>query len=217
MNKDQLKASFGRFMYGMSDLMILNLLVLFCSLPILTIGPVLCALYAVSLKLARNEAVDILRDFFSAFKNNFKQGFIFGTIALFGAVVIFADGVYAFSIEGTAKILFCIVTGIMAAIWLTYICYIFALQARYENTILGQIKNVFKLAFISPVQTIMMWIILAIPVALILFLPRNVVASIGFLYIMFGVSVPVFCCCKILRGIFARFNPETEEEAEIEE
>ena len=217
MNKDQLKASFGRFMYGMSDLMILNLLVLFCSLPILTIGPVLCALYSVTLKLARNEAADILRDFFSAFKNNFKNGFILGLIAFFAAVVIFADGVYAFSIEGAAKIFFCIITGIVGAVWLTYASYVFALQARYENSVIGQIKNAFKLAFISPVQTILLWIILAIPVLMILFLPRNVIASIGFLYIMFGVSVPVYCCSKILRGIFARFNPETEEEAEIEE
>ena len=73
MDKDKLKASFGRFMYGMSDLMILNLLTLFCCLPILTIGPVLCSLYTVTLKLARNEAADIFRDFFSAFKNNFKN------------------------------------------------------------------------------------------------------------------------------------------------
>lgn len=208
MDKDKLKASFGRFMYGMSDLMILNLLTLFCCLPILTIGPVLCALYTVTLKLARNEASDIFRDFFSAFKNNFKNGFILGLIAFFVAVVIFADGVYAFSIEGAAKIFFCIITGIMAAIWLTYVCYVFALQARYENSVLGHIKNAYKLAFISPVQTVLMWIIMAIPVLLILFLPRNVVASIGFLYIMFGVSLPVYCCSKILRNIFARFNPE---------
>lgn len=208
MDKDKLKASFGRFMYGMSDLMILNLLTLFCCLPILTIGPVLCALYTVTLKLARNEASDIFRDFFSAFKTNFKNGFILGLIAFFVAVVIFADGVYAFSIEGAAKIFFCIITGIMAAIWLTYVCYVFALQARYENSVLGHIKNAYKLAFISPVQTVLMWIIMAIPVLLILFLPRNVVASIGFLYIMFGVSLPVYCCSKILRNIFARFNLE---------
>ena len=154
MDKDKLKASFGRFMYGMSDLMILNLLTLFCCLPILTIGPVLCALYTVTLKLARNEASDIFRDFFSAFKTNFKNGFILGLIAFFVAVVIFADGVYAFSIEGAAKIFFCIITGIMAAIWLTYVCYVFALQARYENSVLGHIKNAYKLAFISPVQTV---------------------------------------------------------------
>lgn len=212
MDKDKLKASFGRFMYGMSDLMILNLLTLFCCLPILTIGPVLCALYTVTLKLARNEAADIFRDFFSAFKNNFKNGFILGLIGFFVAVVIFADGVYAFSIEGAAKIFFCIITGIVGAVWLTYVCYVFALQARYENTVIGQIKNAFKLAFISPVQTILLWVIHAIPVSLILALPRNVAAQIGVFYLMFGVSLPVYCCSKILRNIFARFNPEDESE-----
>ena len=208
MDKDKLKASFGRFMYGMSDLMILNLLTLFCCLPILTIGPVLCALYSITLKLARNEAVDILRDFFSAFKSNFKNGFILGLIAFFVAVVIFADGVYAFSIEGAAKIFFCIITGIVGAVWLTYVCYVFALQARYENSVLGHIKNAYKLAFVAPVQTVLMWVILMIPVLLILLLPRNVAAQIGVFYLMFGVSLPVFCCSKVLNSIFVRFNPE---------
>ena len=212
MDKDKLKASFGRFMYGMSDLMILNLLTLFCCLSILTIGPVLCSLYTVTLKLARNEAADIFRDFFSAFKNNFKNGFILGLIAFFGAVVIFADGVYAFSIEGAAKIFFCIITGIVGAVWLTYVCYVFALQAHYENSVIGHIKNAYKLAFVSPVQTILMWIILMVPVLLILLLPRNVAAQIGVVYLMFGVSLPVYCCSKILRNIFDRFNPENSEE-----
>ena len=211
--KEKLKLGFIRFMYTMSDLLILNLLALFCCLPILTIGPVLCALYTVTLKIARNEAVETIKLFFSAFKANFKQGFIFGIIALFGAVVIFADGVYAFSIEGTAKIIFCVVTGIIAAIWLTYVCYVFALQARYENTVMGQIKNAFKLAFVSPVQTILMWLITAAPVALILFLPRDVVANIGWFFLIFGISLPIYGNSVILRNIFDRFNPAPEDEA----
>ena len=54
MDRDKLKASFGRFMRAMADLLILNVLTLFCSLPIITIGPVLCALFSVTLKIARD-------------------------------------------------------------------------------------------------------------------------------------------------------------------
>ena len=195
-------------MRAMADLLILNLLTLFCSLPIITIGPALCGLNFVTLKIARDEPVETIKMFFTAFKENFRQGLILGLIAIFGAVVIFADGVYAFSVTGTVKILFCIVTGIVAAVWLTYVSYVFALQARYDNTIKSQIKNAFLLAFVSPGKTILMWVILAIPVVLFLGLPQNVAMHLGIMYFLFGVSLPVYCNSLILRDIFDRFNPE---------
>ena len=208
--RDKLKSSFGRFMRAMADLLILNFLTLFCSLPVITIGPALCGLYTVSLKVARDEPVETIRMFFAAFKKNFFQGMILGSITVFAAIVIIVDGMYAFSLEGTAKIVFCIVTGLIAAIWLTYVCYVFALQARYEKPVKDQIKNAFLLAFVSPVKTILMWIILAIPVLLILYLPQSFIAYSSSLFIMFGISLPAFCNSAILRGIFDRFDPKEE-------
>lgn len=210
--RDKLKSSFGRFMRAMADLLILNILTLFCSLPIITIGPALCGLYAVTLKIVRDEPVETIRMFFAAVKKNFFQGMILGSIAVFAAIIIIVDGSYAFSLEGTAKIVFCIVTGLLAAIWLTYVCYVFALQARYEKPVKDQIKNAFLLAFVSPVKTILMWIILAIPVLLILYLPQSFIAYASSLFIMFGISLPVFCNSVILRGIFDRFDPEESNE-----
>ena len=203
-------------MRAMADLLILNILTFICFLPIITIGPALCALFTVTLKIARDEPTETIREFFSAFKKNLFQGIILGSIAVFAAIVIFADGVYAFSITGTARIIFCVVTGIVGAVWLTYVCYVFALQARYMNTVGGQIRNAFLLAFVSPVKTILMWVILAAPVLLALYLPRTFVAYMGALYLMFGISLPIFCNSVILRGIFDRFEPENSE-ADAEE
>ena len=195
---------------AMADLLILNFLTLFCSLPVITIGPALCGLYTVTLKVARDEPVETIRMFFAAFKKNFFQGMILGSIAVFAAIVIIVDGMYAFSLEGTAKIVFCIVTGLIGAIWLTYVCYVFALQARYEKPVKDQIKNAFLLAFVSPLKTILMWIILAIPALLILYLPQSFIAYASSLFIMFGISLPAFCNSMILRGIFDRFDPKEE-------
>ena len=199
-------------MRGMADLLLVNFLTLFCSLPIITIGPALCGLYTVTLKVARDEPVETIRMFFAAFKKNFFQGVILGSIAVMGAFIIYVDGVYAFSLEGTAKIVFCIVTGLIGAIWLTYVCYVFALQARYENPVKEQIKNAFLLAFISPLKTILMWIILAIPVLLILYLPQSFIAYSSSLFIMFGISLPALCNSVVLRGIFDRFDPKEDTE-----
>ena len=214
--KSKLKSSFGRFMVAMADLLILNLLWMLCSLPILTIGPATCALYSVTLKIARDEPVQTVREFFSALKSNFKPAFLLGLIALFAAVVIYADSIYAFSVTGTLKIVFCLVTGLMGAILLTYLCYVFALQAQFENSIRAHIKNTFLLAFCAPGKTILMWVILSIPVMLFFLLPEYVVAYIGFLFILFGISLPVYCNSVILKKIFYRFMP-AEQSIGIEE
>lgn len=210
MDRDKLKASFGRFMRAMADLLILNVLTLLCSLPVITIGPVLCALFTVTLKIARDEPVKTVHEFFTAIKKNFFQGMILGAIAVFAAIVIYVDGAYAFSLDGTFRIVFCVITGIIGAVWLTYVCYVFALQARYEAPVQSQIKNAFLLAFVSPLKTVMMWVVLAIPVLLALYLPWKFVAYMSSLYLMFGVSLPVFCNSVILRKVFDRFDPPSE-------
>ena len=158
----------------------------------------------------RPRNVETLREFFRAFKFNFKNGFLYGLIALFAAAVIYADGIFAFSQEGSLKIVFCIVTGIVAAVYLTYICYIFALQAQFENSFIAHIKNTFLLAFVAPGQTVLMWIVLAAPVLVILLLPEYIVAYIGFIFILFGISFPVYLNSKILIKIFSRFIPSEE-------
>ena len=150
-------------MRAMSDLLILNLLTFFCCVPVITIGPALCALYSITLKIMRDEPAETIRGFLSALKKNFFRGMILGAIAVFGAIVIYADGVYAFSLTGSARILFCVVTGIIGAVWLTYVSYVFALQAWYENSVTAHIKNAYKLAFVSPAQTFLLWVIHAVP------------------------------------------------------
>ena len=200
-------------MRNMADLLILNILTLLCFLPIITIGPSLCALFSLTLKIARDEPVETVRMFFSALKRNFFQGIILGSIAIFAAIVIAADGIYAFSLEGKLRIVFCIVTGIVLAVWMTYVCYVFALQARYENTVIGQIRNAFMLAFVSPLQTILMWLILAAPVLLFLLLPEYVVIYTGVFWLLFGVSLPALGISSVLRKIFERFDKGQDQDS----
>ena len=60
-----------RFLGKMADLMILNLLVIFCSIPIITMGASLTAMHYVALKIVRNEEAYITKDFFKSFKCTF--------------------------------------------------------------------------------------------------------------------------------------------------
>ena len=79
---NKLKDSFLQFFHDLFDLMVVNWLWLLCSLPIVTVGPATCGLYRVTLKLARQEPVQPLRDFFRGFRENFKSGLFLGLWAI---------------------------------------------------------------------------------------------------------------------------------------
>ena len=64
---------FYRFMLKFVQLMYLTFLWLVCSIPVITIGASTTALYYVCFKLAKDEESYLTRQFFNAFKVNFKQ------------------------------------------------------------------------------------------------------------------------------------------------
>ena len=217
--REKLKDSFLRFLRTMGDLMLLNWLCFFCCLPVITVGPTLCAMYSVSLKLARGEHCHTLRDFFRAFRENFRPGLVLGLIALVMAAMAVGDYLFALGLTGTMQKLYTVLAVLLLAALLTFSGYGFALQAMFANPLKTQIKNAFSLAFVAPGKTFMIWLISIFPVAAYLVLPDYVIAMLGFLYLIFGLSGPVYLNSRLLRDIFDKVNgapvrpvPDVEEE-----
>ena len=77
----------ARFLNALGNLIVLNILTLICSLPIITIGTSMTALYTMTMRMARNEESSIIRGYFRAFHNNFKQSTIFWGIG--GGLIVF--------------------------------------------------------------------------------------------------------------------------------
>ena len=209
-----LKTGIGRFLTVLCDLMLLNVLWIVCSFPIITIGPATCALFSVMLKIAGEEPISTLSEFFSAFKNNFKKGVILGLLMLFGAVLVYCDIVYGLSLEGKGRSLFLIIAGIAAAIWLIVCSFVFPLQARFENSIKSHILNSFALALCAPGKTLLMWLVYAVPVLLVVILPFEPIAYIGWAYLLFTVSAPVYFTSKILLKIFSKISSASGEKTD---
>ena len=61
---------------NMGTLLLCNLYFLLCCIPIITIGPSLLALNKVCTMLVRGKSVHATRDFFDAFRKNFKAGIV---------------------------------------------------------------------------------------------------------------------------------------------
>lgn len=206
--KNKLKESLLSFFHNLFDLMVVNWLWLLCSLLVITIGPATCAMYTVTLKLARDEATNPAKDFFLGLKSNIKTGILLELICLLPVIVALGDVWFALQQTGMLQSLYLALTAIAAMIFLILLSYTFALQAMFENTLKQQVFNAFKLAAVAPGKTIGIWLILLIPVIAALILPPVALQMLGFLYLVAGISGPAYGASRILRNIFDRVNGE---------
>lgn len=203
---NNLKYGIIRFLTICCDLMGLELLWVICSLPIITIGPSTCALYKITLKIANNEPCTVLRGFFEAFKENFKQALVIGAFTIFEIIAIYADINYILSTEGFTQKLFIVVTMIAAAILFVVTSYGYGLIARYNNSLKVHIINAFKLAFVNPIQTLLIWLIILAPVIIFLFVPPIVIIYTGWFFLLFLVSLPTYCISRVLIKVFNKYK-----------
>ena len=216
--KNKLASSLGLFLRRMFDLMVLNILWLLCCLPVFTFGPASSALSRVMITLVRGGSEAVAKNFFIAFRRDFGRAVVLGLIGLLGLAIAVSDILFALSLSGGMKILFLIVAVLVSSLVFSYLAYIFALHAFFENSIAGQIRNALSLAAASPMDTLAIWLCFAVPVAAILLLPQIVLVYIGFLYILFGVSCPAYFAAKHQAKVIARFDgtqpPSQKDEAE---
>ena len=216
--KNKLASSLGLFLRRMFDLMVLNVLWLLCCLPVFTFGPASSALARVMITLVRGGSEAVAKNYFIAFRRDFGRAVVLGLIGLAGLAIAVSDILFAVSLSGGMKILFLIVAVLVSSLVFSYLAYIFALHAFFENSIAGQIRNALSLAAASPMETLAIWLCFAVPVAAILLLPRIVLVYIGFLYILFGVSCPAYFAAKHQAKVIARFDgtqpPSQKDEAE---
>ena len=214
--KNKLASSLGLFLRRMFDLMVLNILWLLCCLPVFTFGPASSALARVMITLVRGGSEAVAKNYFIAFSRDFGRAVVIGLIGLLGLAIAVSDILFALSLSGGMKILFLIVAVLVSSLVFSYLAYIFALHAFFENSIAGQIRNALSLAAASPMDTLAIWLCFAVPVAAILLLPRIVLVYIGFLYILFGVSCPAYFAAKHQAKVIARFDG-TQPPAQTEE
>ena len=159
-----LKEFLGTSLRHLWDLMVLNWMWFLCSLPIITIGPATCAMYACTLKLSKDYSVNPARDFLAAFRSNFRPALVIGLLA--GVIAVMAAGDIWFALQqtGSLQTLYLVIGILLATVFLTIASYAFALQSLFENPVKVQLTNAFKLAFVAPGKTVSLWMITILPV-----------------------------------------------------
>ena len=185
-----------------ADLIVLNLLTVLCCLPVVTVGAALTALNTAAIKIVRGEESAPVKDYFRAFRVNFKKGTILGLVFLLVFVVLIVDYLAA----GNAVSILRPVISAIALLVLMLGQYAFAMLARYENTLRGTLKNALLLSIGYFPRTLGM----AVFAAALWLLAIQFLRYGAPILFLFGFSLPCYVTILLLRKVFDNLEKTRE-------
>lgn len=121
----------------------LSLLWALCCVPIITMGASTTALYSVCLKYAENEEGYLTSSFFHAFKQNFKQATMIWIAFMVLGTVLGVDFITYFRSDREGALAF-FLTMVFFSIFAAFLLsglFVFALQAKFNNTVFRTMLN----------------------------------------------------------------------------
>ena len=137
------------FIGKVADMIILNILCLICSIPIITFGAAFTAKYYVSMKIVRGEEGTIIKPYFKAFAENFKQATIAWLIQLAVLALVVMDWFWVFN-KGLSDVhtIYLIAIVVLSLMWIFVTITIFPFFARFEMTLLEAFKGSIIFSFL---------------------------------------------------------------------
>lgn len=185
------------------DIVELNLLWLLCSLPLFTAGPAAAALYAAMAALIRGKETYPHRDFFRAFRTNFRRNAAAGIFFIFVGAFLWTDvricrqsghGIFAFLMVFFFTLLL---------FWVFTALYALPLLAFYD----GGLKNTLILSFTLSLRRFSLTVGLLLITALSLWVchlfPPLIIAAIGV-----SVHTKLFLLAPALKPWLSESNDE---------
>lgn len=196
----------------MADLMILNIVVTICCIPVITIGAAMTGMHYVMLKMVRGQEGYIIKDFFKSFKMNFRQAtIIWGIMLVF--ILLFVGDYWIVTFSGIVfpEGLNVVLTAI-AMIMVVISSYIFPVLSRFDNTVKNIIKNGCIMSILAVPKAFIMVILGILPLVVFLLTPQVLPVVL-----LFGFTLPAYLSAMMYSGTFKKFEPPEEEQTEDEE
>ena len=175
---------------------LLNLLWLICSLPVFTIGASTTALIYTSMKLSDNEGY-WHQNFFSSFKENFKQATALFFIYLAAGAFLAGD----FLLGGRAGNSFGqLMQGVAAILFVPYflsLLYVFGVQAKFVNPVKATIRYSF---FVAILMILFVWV-------------NTTTLLANFLTMIYGIGLMGYFFGMYYKHTFAKYIEAAEEDS----
>lgn len=198
-----------RFLGKIADLMVLNILFLISSLPVITIGAACTALYDVTTRLSKDDAI-IWRHYWQAFRSNFKQSTLIWLLLLAVGGLIYGSAIFYWSYELPNETLCLVLLGVVGTVWLCTFSWVFPLQARFENTVQNTLINSLLCSWSYLPKTIVIAVLNAVPAVVFLLLP-GVFVNYLFVFLIIWFSLAAYLSTLLLRKTMKQLEEMAEE------
>lgn len=193
------------FFSDLGDQMLVNVLFVLCSLPIVTIGCSITASFKVSKRLVDKSGSHIAKEFFRAFRENFKQSTILWCIALVAFAILYVDYVLAMSNDAPVLGMWLTAAFVLCLMFVAVLCYAFPLISRYNNSLWQHVKNAAILAAGNLIRTAVLLVLSLLPVALFMMFPAVCFRLLPFWVLIFFAMLTRFSV-GVINPIFARIE-----------
>ena len=205
-------SAFGRAMGKCGLLIGANLMFLVFSFPVITAGPAFIALFTITLKMLRGQDVSPIREFWRAFRANFRQGMVIWLIFL--VIVFIAVTDVRFLVDSTGflkyfKYMVYFVSGFALVIFV----HLLPVTAAFNGKLPRLLANAFYFAAKNPARALFCAALFVGPMILT-YMDLRRLPLYAFLWVMCGFSLVALAISKCLIKDFNRFLPEIENDPE---
>ena len=192
-----------RFLTRVFDLIVLNVLCVLTSLPIITAGASVTALYSVMLKLVVREEGYIVRDYFEAFRKHFKVATIEFVIAAAVEALLLADWLIAARMGSFSTVMRTLI-GAVQIIWLLEVLFLFPVTAVSENGVVRNLKDALRVPVSSLPQAFVV-VLVTLSAVLVTLLNQTTIMYGAVFWTCIGVALIAFVNARPLRAILRPF------------
>ena len=195
----------------LADIIICNIMFCLFSLPVITIGASLTALFHCMQELITDDERDeglIFRDFWQAFKQDFGQSTVLWLICLLAIAFLTAYYWVSVSLGGAYGKTYQITFYILALLFLFGFIYIFPLQARYRNKIRYTLRNAWLLSVAALPWTLLSLAVIIIFVYVTVFMKPDAFQMAIYIWAVCGFGVVAYLDSFFFRRAFRKMSPE---------
>lgn len=204
-------SKFMRAMSRIGDLLLLNFFFLITSIPIITIGASATALYTVCFRFGTDREEGLIRSYFRAFGDNFKQGSVLWLIVLLCGSTS-AINTYAFySMAGPIRYAFLLFALLFVLVLLIAGC-LFPLLSQFSNDNRSTFRNALILSLGYLPRSVLIAALNVFPFVWML-LDFYTFLQAGFIWAALYFSTAAYANTLLLKKVFAPYMTELEEEA----
>ena len=184
MKKFKIDNPFFSLMDKIGDLVILNILWIVCCLPVITAGAASIAMFSVVMKMSAGEDPVIIRTFFKAFKENFKQSTWTFLLFLISGAFLLVDFLAAPTLPGLAGKLLLVGSVSFGVLWFWALLYSFPVLLNFHAGIKETVQKSLLMSFQNLPSTLAVSFLVLLPVITLFVFPDIAIYLLPFFLII---------------------------------